>query len=110
MLVFFQSSSRNDDAVDRLDTTAEAATLLLKSPRWSVTRVMELLEIGDAEFRDLVAADAKLARVLAARKSTQFFNGVVERQCTVCGEPFSTATFRNHCGDAACIRVQKLSR
>jgi len=93
-----------------LATTAEAATLLLRSPRWSVTRVMELLEIGDAEFRDLVAADAKLARVLAARKSEQHFNGVVERQCTVCGESFSTATFRSHCGDAACVRVQKLSR
>ncbi len=71
---------------------------------------MELLEIGDAEFRDLIAADAKLARVLAARKSGHTFNGVIERQCIVCGEPFSTATFRTHCGDAACVRVQKLSR
>ena len=97
-------------SLNRLDTTAEAATLLLRSPRWSVTRVMELLEIGDAEFRDLIAADAKLARVLAARKSGQTFIGVIERQCIVCGEPFSTATFRTHCGDAACVRVQKLSR
>lgn len=94
--------------MDRLKTTAEAATLLLRSPRWTVTRVMELLEIGDAEFRDLVAADAKLARVLAARKSGRTFNGVVERQCIVCGEPFATATFRTHCGAAACVRVRRL--
>ena len=96
--------------MEQLDTTAEAATLLLRSPRWSVTRVMELLEIRDAELRDLIAADTKLARVLAARQAEQSFNGVVERQCVVCGEPFSTGTFRNHCGDAACSRVQKLAR
>ncbi len=96
--------------LDRLDTTAEAATLLLRSPRWSVTRVMELLEIGDAEFRDLIAADTRLARVLAARKAEISFNGVVERQCAVCGETFATGTFRNHCGDAACSRVRKLNR
>ena len=90
------------------DTTAEAARLLLRSPRWSVTRVMELLEIGDAEFRDLIARDARLARVLAARQAEQAFNGVVERQCVVCGESFVTGTFRDHCGAAACTRVRKL--
>jgi len=71
---------------------------------------MELLEIGDAEFRQLIEADWRLARVLAARKSEQAFNGIVERQCAVCGDAFNTATFRDHCGAAACARVRKLSR
>ena len=93
-----------------VEATAEAATLLLRSPRWSVSDVMELLEIGDAEFRRLVERDTRLARVLAARQAMTDFNGVVERQCTVCGEAFSTATFRDHCGAAACIRVARLRR
>jgi len=38
------------------------------------------------------------------------FNGIVERQCAVCGDAFNTATFRDHCGAAACARVRKLSR
>lgn len=84
--------------------------LLLRSPRWSVSDVMELLEIGDAEFRHLVEADARLARVLAARKSAVEFNAVVERQCSVCGDLFSTATFRDHCGDPGCARISRLRR
>ncbi|MCP5180435.1 MAG: hypothetical protein H6993_01530 [Pseudomonadales bacterium] len=92
------------------ETTAEAATLLLRSPRWSVSEVMELLEIGDVEFRRLIEADARLARVLAARQEGQVVIGLTERQCVVCGESFSTATYRNHCGAAACARVSKLNR
>ncbi len=92
------------------DPTAEAATLLLRSPRWSVSDVMELLEVGDLEFRRLVEANTRLARVLEARKAGDEFNAVVERQCSVCGEPFSTATFRDHCGAASCMRVSRLRK
>lgn len=92
------------------DPVAEAATLLLRSPRWSVSDVLELLEIGDTEFRRLVEADALLARVLEARQNGVVFNGVVERQCSVCGEVFSTATFRDHCGAPRCLQVSRLRR
>jgi hypothetical protein len=92
------------------DPTAEAAMLLLRSPLWSVSDVKELLEIGDAEFRRLVEADARLARVLAARQSVAEFNAVVEKLCSVCGEAFSTATFRDHCGDAGCARISRMRR
>jgi hypothetical protein len=92
------------------DPTAEAATLLLRSPRWSVSEVMELLEIGDVEFRHLIEADARLARILEARKSGDAFNGIVERPCIVCGDVFTTATYRDHCGAAACTRVSRLRR
>ena len=91
-------------------TTAEAVTLLLRSPRWSVSDVMELLEIGDAEFRQLVEQSAKLARVLRERKEDRAFNGLTDRQCKACGETFRTATFRAYCGAPACRKVERIER
>jgi hypothetical protein len=99
-----------DTPIPSHNAIAEAATLLLRSPRWSVSDVLELLEIGDQEFRRLVEADALLARVLEARKNGSVFNGVVERQCSVCGEIFATATFRDHCGAPRCLDVSRLRR
>ena len=91
-------------------SAAEAATLLLRSPRWSVSDVMELLEIGDVEFRRLVECDRRLARVLEARKTDQSFNGVTERQCKACGELYRTATFRAYCGAPACRAVEQIEK
>lgn len=96
--------------VSQIALAAEAAALLLRSPKWSVSDVLELLEIGDTEFRSLVDADPRLARVLAARAGGALFNGLVERQCRVCGESFATATFRDHCSSAACARISRLRR
>lgn len=92
------------------DPAAEAATLLLRSPLWSVSDVLELLEIGDAEFRRMVEAEPRLARVLEARGAGDEFKGVVERTCSVCGDIYTTATYRDHCGAAACVRVSRLRR
>lgn len=92
------------------DPAAEAATLLLRSPLWSVSDVLELLEIGDAEFRRMVEAEPRLARVLEARGAGALFNGIVERTCVACGEVYTTATYRDHCGAAACVRVSRLRR
>ncbi len=105
------SSSHSSHSTDTdAGTTAEAVTLLLRSPQWSVSDVMELLEIGDAEFRALVEHNSKLARVLQERKSEEAFDGLTERQCKACGETFSTATFRAYCGAPVCRRVEKFER
>ena len=88
--------------------TVEAAGLLLRSPRWTVTEVLELLDIGDAEFREMVLDNRSLARILERRR--QHCVDVHERQCAACGEMFSTATFRNHCGAPACRAVAKLEQ
>ena len=84
--------------------------LLLRSPRWSVSDVMELLEIGDAEFRTLVAEHGRLARVLRERKDVESFQGLSERVCKACGESFTTATFRAYCGSPDCRAVEKFDR
>ncbi|MGA1372416.1 MAG: hypothetical protein ACO3Z6_12505 [Pseudomonadales bacterium] len=87
----------------------EAAVLLLRSPRWSVTEVLELLEIGDREFHALVQSDRRLARVLEARAAGAGVT-MVERQCVVCGDAYVTATHRDHCCSSACARISRIRR
>ncbi len=89
-------------------TMMEAAGLLLRSPRWTVTEVLDLLDIGDAEFREMVLGNRQLANILERRR--QLGADVRERQCRACGEMFSTATFRNYCGAPACRAVASIER
>ena len=88
--------------------TVEAAGLLLRSPRWTVTEVLDLLDIGDAEFREMVLDNHTLANILERRKA--HCNDIQERQCRACGEAFLTATFRNYCGAPACRAVARIEK
>ena len=86
--------------------TVEAAGLLLRSPRWTVSQVLELLDIGDAEFREMVTGNRFLADILERRR--RHCIDIHERQCQACGETFLTATFRTYCGAPACRAVARI--
>ena len=88
--------------------TIEAAGLLLRSPHWTVSEVLDLLDIGDAEFREMVLDNRRLANILERRR--QHCVDIHERQCRACGEMFVTATFRNHCGAPACRAVASIEK
>lgn len=88
--------------------TVEAAGLLLRSPHWTVSEVLDLLDIGDAEFREMVLENRSLANILERRQ--QDCVDIQERQCRACGEMFVTATFRNYCGAPACRAVARIER
>ena len=88
--------------------TVEAAGLLLRSPCWTVSEVLELLDIGDAEFREMVTRNRLLAEILDRRR--RHCVDIHERQCRACGETFLTATFRNYCGVPACRAVARLDK
>ena len=88
--------------------TIEAAGLLLRSPRWTVSEVLDLLDIGDAEFREMVLDNRSLANILERRR--QHCVDIQERQCRACGEAFVTATFRKYCGAPACRAVAILEK
>ena len=92
------------------DTTTEAASLLLRSSRWSVSAVMDLLEIGDLEFREMLRTSAPLAEIVRRRQADEGHSEVYDRQCRVCGELYATATFRTHCGTPACRSIDQLYR
>ncbi len=89
-------------------TTLEAAGLLLRSPHWTVSEVLELLDIGDSEFRELVLRNRTLADILERRR--RHCVDIHERQCRACGETFLTATFRAYCGAPACRAVAAIDK
>ena len=88
--------------------TVEAAGLLLRSPHWTVSEVLDLLDIGDAEFREMVMDNRGLANILERRRQHRV--DIHERQCRACGESFVTATFRNYCGAPACRAVASIEK
>lgn len=88
--------------------TVEAAGLLLRSPHWTVSEVLDLLDIGDAEFREMVLDNRSLANILERRR--QHCVDIQERQCRACGETFVTATFRKYCGAPACRAVARIEK
>ena len=46
-----------------------AATLLLRSPRLSLSQILELLDIGDAECRDMTRDNAQIQTLLGQRRA-----------------------------------------
>jgi hypothetical protein len=66
-----------------------AATLLLRSPRLSVSRILDLLDVSDAEFRAMCARNSRITELLEARRTgtlTDEHADVVT--CPGCGEWF----------------------
>jgi hypothetical protein len=66
-----------------------AATLLLRSPRLSVSRILDLLDVSDAEFRAMCARNNRITELLEARR-----NGALDTEradfatCPGCGDWF----------------------
>ena len=94
---------------------AQALALLLRSPHLSVSQVLELLDLGDREFRDLCARHANIRHLLELRKA-----GVLEereareRTCPTCGDrytPYGGARFcSDTCAKASAIRGRSPQR
>lgn len=84
------------------------AMLLLRSPRLSVSLVLELLDIGDAEFRRMCLDNARIAELLDARR-----NGTLELEppdlvvCPGCGDWFLPYGGSRHCSDE-CRRIARI--
>lgn len=64
-----------------------AAVLLLRSPRLSVSRILDLLDLTDAEFRAMCTRNSRIRELLEAR-----------RMGTLVAEPADIATCPG-CGD-----------
>jgi hypothetical protein len=87
-----------------------AAALLLRSPRLSVTLVMELLDISDAEFRTLVRNNAKISELLDKRRRGEL---TVEepalKTCPACDGTFLPYAGARYCSDE-CARAARIAR
>lgn len=75
----------------------KAIELLLRSPRLSAGTILDLLEVGDREFREMAAHNPTIAKLLKARRSGALTPPKAEpTQCAACGEwfvPYGAARF-----------------
>lgn len=86
-----------------------AAALLLRSPRFTVTRVMELLDISDAEFRALVQSNPRVSELLEKRRRGELEVQEPElRTCPGCQDLFIPYGGARCCSDE-CTRITRLS-
>lgn len=83
--------------------------LLLRSPRLDIGQIMELLDIGDREFRDFARSNPKIADLLERRRLGTLEPPAVEpRQCGSCEEWFLPYASDRYCSDA-CKRAHTLT-
>ncbi len=86
-----------------------AAALLLRSPRLSVSTVLELLDISDSEFRALVQENRQISELLEKRKKGELTVEQKEaRNCPVCEDLFTPYAGRRYCSDE-CTRIARIT-
>jgi hypothetical protein len=79
------------DARSRANTSLEeaAAMLLLRSPRFSLSRILDLLDVSDAEFRAMCARNGRIAELLEARRTGSLVAASTDiATCPGCGDWF----------------------
>jgi hypothetical protein len=87
-----------------------AAALLLRSPRFTVTQVMDLLDISDAEFRELIQESDEISTLLEARRRGELVAEEPElRTCPGCQEEFIPYAGARHCSDE-CAKIAQLAK
>ena len=87
-----------------------AAALLLRSPRFTVTRVMELLDISDAEFRTLVQSNPRVSELLEKRRRGELKVTEPElRTCPGCNDLFIPYGGARCCSDE-CTRITRIAK
>ena len=83
-----------------MDIAEQAATLLLRSPNLSISAVLELLEIGDGEFRQMVAGNERLAKLLDDRRAGRLRALPKDlRICPTCHEWYLPYGGARYCSD-----------
>ena len=85
-----------------------AAALLLRSPRLSVSLILELLDLSDAEFRELTLRNDRIRDLLEKRRRGEL--AIEEpklKTCPGCGDWFIPYAHARCCSDD-CVRIARL--
>ena len=87
-----------------------AAALLLRSPRFTVSLVMDLLDISDAEFRELVKENAEISELLEKRRRGELDRTEPDiKTCPGCGDWFIPYAGARFCSDE-CRKIAHIAR
>ncbi|MEM1231601.1 MAG: hypothetical protein AAGI15_13750 [Pseudomonadota bacterium] len=86
----------------------QALGLLLRSPKLSVSQILELLDLGDREFKAICERNRAVAHLLEARRRGELEElsnrERSERLCLTCGETFEPYANARYCSDT-CARL-----
>ena len=98
---------RDPRPLSELERTA--CKLLLRSPRLTISQILELLEIGDREFRELMRIDQEISRLIKLRQRGELkIHSTKVIECSVCQELFAPYGSRPFCSDQ-CAKTASLS-
>ena len=96
---------------ESMELEEQAAALLLRSPNLSVSDVMELLDLGDAEFKQIAERNPAVTRLLEARRQGELGevcqrrdSELQLRSCLTCGEEYLPYAGSRYCSDT-CARL-----
>lgn len=93
-----------------MELEESALELMLRSPRFDVGQIMELLDIGDREFREIAQRNERIARLLEERREGTLKPPKSEpRRCRSCKEWFMPYASDRYCSDN-CKEVARLTR
>ncbi len=89
---------------------AEAAVaLLLRSPRLSISTIMDLMDLGDSELRAMAQRNERIRKLLDARRDGQLPQAAPKDliPCAGCGELLVPYAGRGVCSDT-CERIRQV--
>jgi len=79
----------------------QAIQLLLRSPRLEVSTIIDLMDVSDAEFREMSKRNARISELVAARVAGTLTPRDVEpTQCPSCDDWFVPYAAARFCSDA----------
>ncbi len=93
----------------------EAIALLLRSPRLEVGTIIDLLDVSDLAFRDMVKHNPRIATLMAERRAGALPEMKCEAtRCPACDDwfvPYASARFcSDACRDIGRIAAQRSKR
>jgi hypothetical protein len=88
----------------------QACALLLRSPHLSVSQVLDLMDIGDSDFREMLKSNPRIASLMEQRRE-----GALPKveskltECPACGEWFVPYASARCCSDT-CAKIDQIRK
>lgn len=87
------------------NVNAQACALLLRSPHLSVSQILELMDISDAEFREMLKSSTAITTLLDQRREGELEPMDAKlTECPACNDWFVPYGSARHCSDE-CAKV-----
>jgi hypothetical protein len=87
------------------DIEAQACALLLRSPHLSVSQILELMDVSDAEFRNMLKNNTSIATLLEQRRDGELQPMEPSlTECPACNDWFVPYGSARYCSDE-CAKV-----